>query len=301
MLSLFRMSDLGLLSYYLGLEVHQTSRGISISQAAYAAKLVERGGMAGCNSGAVPMEPKPKTKLSKVSSSPLVDATRYRSIVGGLRYLVNTRPDLAYAVGFVSRFLEEPREDHRAAVKHLLRYIAGMLDHGVFYGRAGSRRLISFSDSDHAGDKDDRKSTSGILYCLGDRPITWQSSKQKVVALSSCEAEYIAAAQGACQGVWLARLLKDLIGSESGAPMLKVDNKSAIDLSKNPVHHDRSKHIDIKYHYIRECVDGGKIVIDQISTKDQLADILTKPLGRVKFQELCDRIGVVNIKHELLG
>jgi hypothetical protein len=118
------------------------------------------------------------------------------------------------------------------------------------------------------------------------------------VALSTCEAEYIAAGSGACQGVWLARLLKELVGSELRAPVLKVDNKSAIDLSKNPVHHDRSKHIEVKYHYIRECVEGGKIVLEQISTRDQLADIMTKPLGRVLFQELRDRVGIVNIKNQ---
>jgi hypothetical protein len=123
MLNLFKMSDLGRLSYYLGLEVKQTGEGISISQSAYAAKLLERSGMAGCNPCAVPMEP--RLKLSKESESPLVNATEYRSIVGGLRYLVNSQPDIAFAVGYVSRFLEDPREDHRAAVKHLLRYIAG--------------------------------------------------------------------------------------------------------------------------------------------------------------------------------
>jgi hypothetical protein len=136
-----------------------------------------------------------------------------------------------------------------------------------------------------------------VLYCLGDSPITWHSSKQKVVALSSCEAKYIAAGIGTCKGVWLARLLKELVGSGSGAPVLGVDNKSAIDLSKNPVHHDRrSKHIEVKYHYIRECVEKGRIVLEQISTRDQLADIMTKSLGRVLFQELRDRIGIVNIK-----
>lgn len=176
MLKLFRMSDLGLLSYYLGLEVHQTARGISISQASYAAKLLERAGMKGCNSCTVPIEPKPN--LRKTNDSPLVNPTEYRSVVGGLRYLVNSRPDIAYAVGFVSRFLE-PRKDHYAVVKHLLRYIAGTLDHGVFYGRMGSQQLNGYSDSDHAGNKDDRKSTSGILYCLGNSPITCSQANRK--------------------------------------------------------------------------------------------------------------------------
>ena len=163
-------------------------------------------------------------------------------------------------------------------------------------GKKGDHQLIGYSDSDYAGDVDDRKSTSGMLYCLGASPITWSSGKQKVVALSSCEAEYIAAAYGACQGIWLARLLKDLLGGRPGAPILRVDNKSTIDLAKNPIHHDRSKHIETKYHFIRKSVEDGKIVLEKISTGDQLADIMTKSLARVKFQELRDRIGVVNIK-----
>jgi hypothetical protein len=301
MKKMFKMSDLGLLSYYLGLEVKQTEEGITVVQSAYANKLVDKSGLTGCNPCASPLEP--RLKLSKKSESPLVNVTEYRSMVGSLRYLVNTRPDIAYAVGFVGRFLEEPHEDHRSAVKHILRYVAGTPDHGLFYrrkeGESGNIRLVGFSDSDFAGDVDDRKSTTGVLYCLGDSPITWHSTKQKVVALSSCEAEYIAAGSGACQGVWLARLLKELTNSESVAPVLKVDNKSAIDLSKNPVHHDRSKHIEVKYHYIRECVEDGKIVLEQISTKDQLADIMTKSLGRVLFQELRDRVGVVNVKNQL--
>jgi hypothetical protein len=212
MMKMFKMSDLGLLSYYLGLEVKQTEEGIRIGQAAYAAKLVEWSGLADCNTCAVNMEP--RLKLSKSSENPLVDATEYRSLVGGLRYLMNTRPDITFSINYVSRIMEKPREDHRAAVKHLLRYIAGTLDHGVFYskGKKGDHQLIGYSDTDYAGDVDDRKSTSGMLYCLGASPITWSSGKQKVVALSSCEAEYIAAAYGACQGIWLARLLKDLLG-----------------------------------------------------------------------------------------
>ena len=127
--------------------------------------------------------------------------------------------------------------------------------------------MRGFSDADMAGDIDTRKSTTGIIFFLSGNIITWQSSKQKVVALSSCEAEYIAAATAACQGVWLARLVKDMTGVEPGAPELKVDNQSAIALSKNPVHHDRSKHIDTKFHYIRECTEGNRIVLGHISTE----------------------------------
>ena len=144
------------------------------------------------------------------------------------------------------------------------------------------------------GDIDDRKSTTGIIFYLGQK-VVWQSQKQKVVALSSCEAEYIAGAGAACQAVWLTRLLKDVTGNDPQAPHLKMDNMSAIALSKNLVLHDRSKHIDTKFHYIRECVDKGSILLEYASTQDQLADLMTKALGRVRFCELREKIGVVNL------
>jgi hypothetical protein len=147
-----------------------------------------------------------------------------------------------------------------------------------------------------AGDVDTRKSTTGVFFFLGDNPVSWQSQKQKVVALSSCEAEYIAATTAVCQGIWLARLLGDFREEEPKAATLMVDNQSAISLIKNPVFHERSKHIDLRFHYIRECVEKGQILVEFTSTESQLADILTKPLGRVKFQEMRGRIGVAQIK-----
>ena len=196
--------------------------------------------------------------------------------------------------------MEAPHEEHMVAVKRVLRYVVGTRTHGLYYTRReeGRARLTRFSDADMAGDIDTRKSTTDIVFFLGGNIITWQSSKQKVVALSSCEAEYIAAATAACQGVWLTRLVTDVAGVEPGAPELKVDNQSAIALSKNPVHHDRSKHIDTKFHYIRECTEGNRIVLGHISTEKQLADILTKALGRVRFLELRELIGVTAIGGE---
>jgi hypothetical protein len=184
-----------------------------------------------------------------------------------------------------------------SSMKHLLRYVAGTIDYGLTYSRSnGELQLVGYSDSDMAGDIDDRKSTSGILYFLGDSPVAWQSQKQRVVALSSCEAEYIAGAAAACQGIWLRRLLEDMVGTDVFPPQLKMDNQSAIALSKNPVLHDRSKHIDTRFHFLRACVDEGAVRLAFVSTQGQLADVLTKALGRTKFQELRELIGVKKLK-----
>jgi hypothetical protein len=297
MQKIFKMSDLGLLSYYLGLEVTQGAQGITLRQSAYATKVLEKAGLAGCNASATPMEP--KLKLLKEGTTPSVDVTEYRSLIGSLRYLCNSRPDLAYPVGYLSRFMEAPRQEHLAAVKRVLRYVAGTLHWGLHYHPSrkneGAPQLLGYSDSDLAGDVNDRKSTSGLIFFLAGGPVAWQSAKQKVVALSSCEAEYIAAAAAACEAVWLARLLAELIGGAVLAPKLKVDNKSAIALMKNPVHHDRSKHIDVKFHFIRECCDRKLIDVEFVGTELQLGDILTKALGRTRLHELRGQIGMKSL------
>ncbi|EHK62694.1 hypothetical protein M3S_J82 [Sorghum bicolor] len=196
--------------------------------------------------------------------------------------------------------MEDPRGSHWAAVKQILRYLSGTVNYGCIYKKLKTPEtsIIGYSDSDLAGDVDDRKSTSGSVFLLGNSLVTWSSQKQRVVALSSCEAEYIASANAACQGIWLSRLLGELMGIPTPQVKLLVDNKSAIALSKNPVHHDRSKHIDIRYHFIRDCVDRGEVDIEHVGTGDQLADILTKALGRVKFVEQRQQLGVVSVQRD---
>ena len=185
-------------------------------------------------------------------------------------------------------------------VKRIVRYIAGTIHLGLRYkkGRSSELSLLGYINSDHSGDLVHRKSTSGMVFYLGSSLVTWASQKQKVVTLSTCEAEYVAATAGACQGVWLSMLVADLTGNEVQKFGLLVDNKSAIGLSKNPMHHDRSKHIDTRFHYIRECIEKGVVGVDHVGTEDQLADILTKPLGRIRFVELRSRLGIVQVQQD---
>ena len=186
--------------------------------------------------------------------------------------------------------------EHQQVVKRILRYVAGTLDFGLHFTKAlGTAHFVGYCDSDLAGDIDTSKSTRGTLFFLDNCLGSWQSIKQKVVALSSYEAKYIATTSAATQALWLSRLLGELLGRKVDVVELKVDSKSALALAKNPVFHDRSKHIQIKYHFIRDCLEDGSIKANHIATTDQLADILTKSLGKAKFQEMRRRIGLKQI------
>lgn len=211
----FEMSNLGLLSFYPGIEVNQTEEFTTLKQSAYARKLLEKSGISSCNPCKFPMEH--KLQLDKDEGGTLVDATEYRGIVGSLRYLTHTRPDISYAVGIVSRFMEMPTVKHQQAIKHILRYIRGTIDYGLVYKREGNGKiLLGFSDSDLAGDVVDRRSTGGMCFYLNHKLISWISQKQRVIALSSCEAEYMAATNAASQGIWFQSLLEEISGQRIG-------------------------------------------------------------------------------------
>jgi hypothetical protein len=293
MMQTFQMSDLGSLSYYLGIEVRQTGDSIELCQKAYDMKILDRVGLGECNRVASPMEA--QLKLSKRSNSPLTDATAYQSLIGSLRYLLHTRLDLSFSVGYLSHFMSEPREDHMTTLKHVLRYIAAMKDFGLKYNRAEEFCLMGYSDSDLARDIDDRMSTTGVLFFLGGNPMSWLSQKQKDVAKSLCEAKYMANTTAASQVIWVHHVLEEVIEVELPVPVIRMDNTTAIALAKNLVLHDRSKHIDVKFHFARECVEHGDIELEHVGTGDELADVLTKALGRVHFQQLCERIGVKEV------
>ncbi|XP_039115806.1 secreted RxLR effector protein 161-like [Dioscorea cayenensis subsp. rotundata] len=222
-----------------------------------------------------------------------MDATEYRRAIGCLRYLVHSHPDISFAVGVARRFMEKPTIVHHNAVKKIFRYLNGTIHYGLVYAIGGVAEVITgFTDSDLAGDMDDKKSTGGMAFYINECLVSWNSQKLKTVALSSCEAEFMAAIIAACHALWLRSLLGELTGEELGVVKLFVDNKSAMALMKNPVFHGRSKHIDTKFHFIRECIEGGQIVVQFVSIEDQRADALTKALSLRKLATMQHLMGV---------
>ncbi|MCI09298.1 cationic amino acid transporter 1-like, partial [Trifolium medium] len=216
--------------------------------------------MNGCNSVSNPSET--NLKLDECINEEKVDSTMFRQMVGSLRYLCNSRPDICYSVSVISKFMHDPRKPYLIAAKRIFRYIKGTVDFGLLfpYGTdSEGRTLIGYSDSEWCGDITDRRSTSGYVFKFNNVAISWCTKKQPVTALSSCEAEYIAGTFATCQAIWLDSVMKEL-KCESAKPLiLRIDNKSAINLTKNPISHGRSKHVDTRFHFIIEQVTNGVV------------------------------------------
>ncbi len=220
----------------------------------------------------------------------------YRQAIGCLMFLmICTRPDIAFAVCCLAQFSEQPLSIHWIAVKRILRYIAGTRHQGITFGLSQDVNPVGYTDSDWGGCRDSRKSTSGYLFMIAGGPVCWRSKKQTIVATSSCEAEYIASCSAAKEAVWLSRLVADLSGFDKpNSIKVFADNQGAIDSGKNQAITQRNKHIDIQYHYVRDVVALGKVEFVHCPTEDMLADPLTKPLDRVKFEKLVKAMGVTS-------
>ena len=226
-----------------------------------------------------------------------VDRLNYQSMVGSLLYAaVATRPDIAQAVSAVAKFSAEPTVAHLTAAKRILRYLKGIIYACLLYSKSGNVEMRAYSDADWAGDQDDRHSTSGFVCQLSGGAISWSSKKQATVALSTTEAEYIALCATAQEVVWLRRLLSELGVQMFNPTEVMEDNQGAIAMGRNPVNHNRTKHIDIRYHYVREAVDDGIITMTYCPTKEMIADALTKPLPRVQFEILRCDMGLKTLK-----
>jgi hypothetical protein len=276
------MKDLGLMHYFLGLEVWQSLEKIFLNQGKYAVEILKRFDMLECKSMNTPMET--KLKLMVDTSSELIDVMMYRRIIGSLMNLTNTRPDICFVVNILSQFLVEPRRVHLVAAKHVMRYLKGTLDFGLSYNGDHDFNMSGYTDSDWAGSVFDRKSTSRCCFSMGSAMILWQSRKQSSIALSTIEAEYIDACSVSCETIWLRKLLTGLFNLEMEATVILCDNQSCIKMTENPVFHDKSKHIENRYHYIRDMVQRGSIKLQYVSTDERVADVFTKPLSRVKFE-----------------
>lgn len=285
----FAVKDLGQLHFLLGIEVAHQSRGsLALTQKKYSLDLLRRAGMLKCKPSPTPMSS--TDTLSAVDGALLSpeDATEYRSIVGGLQYLKITRPDLSFAVNRVCQYLHAPTDVHWSAVKRILRYVRLTVSFGLHLRPSSFGVLSAFSDADWAGCPDDRRSTRGHAVFLGPNLIAWSARKQATVSRSSTEAEYKSAANATVELIWIESLLRELGVAQPHPSVLWCDNIGVTFLSSNPVFHARTKHIEIDYHFVRECVAQKLLQVRFISSKDQLADIFTKPLPSPMF-EVCRR------------
>ena len=294
LMSIFDARDLGEVDGFVGMHVQRNwaAGTITISNARMIADLLREYGMEGCNGKEVPMSP--GTVLMRDQGDPLdVKRYPYSALVGSLMYLaVTVRPDIAYAVGVLTKYMSCPRTSHWIAAKGVLRYLAGTPTVGITYGGTGSStEPYGWCDADFAGDKDTRKSTTGFVFCVAGGAVSWSSKRQQTVAASTTEAEYMAASAAAREALWWKKLSYDL-GSPVSCVHVGCDNNGALALLHNPVESTRSKHIDVHYHLVRNRVALCEVQFSRVPTEDMVADVLTKPLPAVKHWGFCEMMGV---------
>jgi hypothetical protein len=267
----------------------RAARTLMLSQRSYAESLLQKFRVADAKPRATPLPTNIKLLRSEDNLLDAAMATTYREAVGGLMYLAcNTRPDLAQSVGMLARFMSAPTAEHWAAVISVLRYLRGTADLGLNYGGShsggarGSSTVEGYCDADWAGDLNTRRSTTGFVFLLNGAAISWSSRLQQTVSTSTVEAEYVAAAEATREALWLRKLMRDLDVSE-GATVIRSDNQGALSLVGNPIISERSKHIDIVYHFVRERAARGEIQLVYCPTEQMVADVLTKPLPEGAF------------------
>jgi hypothetical protein len=285
------MSMMGELNYFLGFQVKQLKDDTFISQTKYTQDLLKRFGMNDAKPAKTPMGTDGHVDLNK--GGKFVDQKAYRSMIGSLLYLCASRSDIMLSVCMCARFQFDPRECHLVAVKRILGYLVATPCFGIWYPKGSTFDLIGYSDSDYAGCKVDRKSTSGTCQFLGRSLVSWSSKKQTSVALSTAEAEYVSAGQCCAQLFWMRQTLRDFGYNLSKVPLL-CDNEIAIRMADNPVEHSRTKHIDIRHHFLRDHQQKGDIEVFYVSTENQLADIFTKPLDEKTFCRLRSELNVLD-------
>ncbi|GJR88940.1 retrovirus-related pol polyprotein from transposon TNT 1-94 [Tanacetum coccineum] len=281
------MSMMGELNFFLGLQIKQLDDRIFFNQSKYIKEMLKKFGLE--DSKPIKTHMSTETKLTRDEEGESVDNTKYRGMIGSLLYLTASRPDIMFSVCLCARFQEDPKTSHLEAVKRIFRYIKGTTHLGLWYPKGSGIETIVYADSDHAGDYVDRKSTSGVCTFMRCCLTSWFLKKQTALAISTTKAEYVSAGKACQQALWMKQALIDYGVRLDDIPIM-CDNKGAIDLSKNPVQHSRTKHIEIRHHFLRDNVQKGNISIEKVSSEDNIADILTKPLKREPFNYL--RLGL---------
>lgn len=288
----FDMSDLGIMSYFLGVEIEQLSNGIFLTQRKYVLGILKRFGMDKSKAVATPMAA--NLNLSKADGTIEGDGKLFRSIVGSLLYLCTTRPDIMLTTSILSRFMSKPSEIHFKAAKRVLRYLKGTRNLGLWFTKTNDPKLIGFTDSDWGGCPDDSKSTTGYVFSFGTNVFCWNSRRQDVVAQSTAEAEYISASDATKQAIWLRKILAVLDQNQDAPTVIHCDNISAIAISNNPVFHGKTKHIKLKFHFLREAVQDREVILPHCASSDQVTDIFTKPLPKPRLEYLRMKLGVTD-------
>ena len=294
----FMMSDLGELSYCLGVEFERDrkARTITMSQRKYIKEVLKRFNMEECKPIGTPLDV--NVKLLKLSVEEFeaiegeMDGVPYKSGVGSLMYaMVATRADLAFAVSMVSQFMSRAGPTHWSAVKRIMRYLQSTMDTKLCLG-GKDMTLRGYCDADWAGDANERRSTTGYVFFIGVGAISWNCRRQPTIALSTTEAEYMSTSQSTKEAIWLRKLLADVGFVQEGATTIMCDNQGCIALAKNPTHHSRTKHIDVQHHFIREKLESGEISLEYCPTEDMVADVLTKALAKDRHQRLTKAMGL---------
>lgn len=280
----FQITDLGENNNrYLGINIKRKGKTIELDQIQYLEDILKKYNMQDCNAVSTPIEPSIELTTEPTTDKKLEH--QCRQLIGSLMYaMLGTRPDICYALSYLSRYQVYASEKLWNALKRILRYIKGTLYYKLIYKENGKEVLTGYTDADWGGDKIDRKSTTGYVIKLYGCTVSWCSSKQQCTALSSTESEYVAISKGIAEGCWITNLMREL-GLQFRNFKLYVDNQSAIHIAKNPEQHKRLKHIDLKYHFIRDKVNEGIVSLEYIGTSEQIADLFTKPLPRILFQK----------------
>jgi hypothetical protein len=291
----FEMKDLGDLYFFLAMEVERdrAQRLLYMNEIGYLKEILKRFRMEACKAIGVSLDPKTKLKKNVIKDDEMVKVP-YQQAVGSLMYvMLCTRPDLAYPISLVSQHMANPSLEHWTVVKRIFQYLQGTLQFKLRFRGLSPQDVVGYCDANWASDLEDRRSTTGFVFMMGGGATSWSSKRQPTIALSTMEAEYMASTQATKEAIWMTKLRKELgYMKEKKAMVIQCDNQGAISLTKNPTQHVRTKHIDVQHHFVRQQVENDEVTFEYCSTKEMVADVLTKALPKERHYKLISMFGL---------